>query len=208
MKLIKQICKTLDERKINGSDLLEAHFDMVLDLLWSHCLAYGKRASSLEEKDLREIFRETSEYLVKRFQKYDIDIREIHIENSEPVIEKFVTAFIFMFQRRTVNRLNRRNREIELIDELLEDFEKQGIEDLDLEEIPGLQKRLLTKENLSKTEKLFLEFIFSRMNHFTGFQAGKEEGKVNETGVSRIRGRLKKKLEKNRQELEQILLNA
>lgn len=203
MKLFKQIRAVFAERNIEPSDSLEEHFDMLHELLRQYCMAYGQGVSSLDEDDLKDIYHETTEHLLQRFQEHDIDIKEIHMENSGPVMETFVSAFIFIFQRRMVERVKRRNQGIEWALELLEDFARQGIEEPDMTEIAGLENKLrpiLEKENFSKTEKLFLEFIFSKING----SLIKGEGSI-ETGITQTKDRLSKQLEKNRQELAQIL---
>ncbi|UCH93640.1 MAG: hypothetical protein JSV88_25675 [Candidatus Aminicenantes bacterium] len=216
MKLFKQIYTAFEEKSIDPADPLEDHFDIIHDILWKYCLTYGKRASFLDREDLKDVYRETSEYLLQRFQAQDIDIKEILIEDSEPVIEKFVSAFIFIFQRRMVNRIKKQNQWFRLVEEFLEDLEKQGIEEPDLEEIGNLQGRIgsiLPGEHFSKTEKLFMEFILSKLNtgviknkEFIDYYAKKGEGTITESRVSRIKTQLKNKLRENRKLLEEILL--
>ena len=98
MKLLRQVYQAFNQKKINQREPLGVYFDLLHDQLCQHCLDYGKRSSALGEKTLKEVYRETSEYLQQQFRDQDIDIKEIQIENSEPVIEKYISAFIFIFQ--------------------------------------------------------------------------------------------------------------
>jgi hypothetical protein len=215
MKLYRQVYQAFNEKKINHREPLEVYFDVLHDLLWQHCLDYGKRSSSLGEEALREVYRETSEYLQQRFQKQDIDIKEIHIENSESVIEKFVSAFIFIFQRRMVKRIKQQNQCFELIEELLEEFEKHGIRepDPDIRELTKPQGpigKILQQENVSKTGQLALEFILAKLNtcieDLIEDDMDKTQEAFNGSRISQVKHLLNKKRITNRKALEEILL--
>jgi hypothetical protein len=215
MKLFKQVYRAFNEKKINHREPLEVYFDVLHDQLWQHCLDYGKRSSSLGEEALKEVYRETSEYLQQRFQDQDIDIKEIHIENSEPVIEKFVSAFIFIFQRRMVKRIKQQNQCFELIEEILEEFEKHGIRepDLDIRELTKYQGRIgkiLQQEKVSKTGQLALEFILAKlstcMQDIIDDDMDKIQETVNGSRISQVKYLLNKKRITNRKALEEILL--
>ncbi len=213
MKLFKQVYQAFNQKKINHREPLEVYFDVLHDLLWQHCLDYGKRSSSLGEEALREVYRETSEYLQQRFQKQDIDIKEIHIENSQSVIEKFVSAFIFIFQRRMVKRIKQQNQCFELIEELLEEFEKHGIREPDIRELikhQGPIGKILRRENVSKTGQLALEFILEKLNacmqDIIDDDMDKTREVVNGSRISQVKHLLNKKRITNRKALEEILL--
>lgn len=217
MKLFKQVIRAFNEKKINHSEAepLEVYFDVLHDLMWQHCLDYGRRSSSLGEKTLKEVYRETSEYLQQRFQDQDIDIKEIHIENSEPVIEKFVSAFIFVFQRRMAKRIKQQIQCFELIEELLEEFEKHGIRepDPDIREWIKHQERIgkiLHRENVSKTGQLALEFILAKLNtcmrDIIEEDMDKTQETINGRRISQVKHLLNKKRITNRKALEEILL--
>lgn len=215
MKLFKQVYRVFNEKKINQRELLEEYFDVLHDLLWQHCLGYGKRSSSLDEETLKELYRETSQYLQQRFQEQNIDIKEIPIENSKPVIEKFVSAFIFIFQRRMVKRIKQQNQCIELIEELLEEFEKHGIRepDPDIREWKKQRERIgrmLRQESVSKTSQLTLEFILEKLNtcmkDIIDEDMDKTQEAVNGSRISQVKHLLNKKRITNRKALEEILL--
>jgi hypothetical protein len=218
MELFKQICTTFAEKRIHYADALETHFDIILDALWTHCLAYGKRASSLGEEDLKELHRETAEYLVQRFQNQAIDIKEIHMENSESVIQKFISAFIFVFQQRLVEKIKQQNQSMELLVELLEELEKQGIEEADLGEIDKFHQgiaSLMEKQKVSQTNRLVLEFICAKFNTWwlnykdlIDADAEKTRQTEKENSISQLKLLLEKKRITNRKALEGILLNV
>ena len=215
MKLFKQVYQAFNQKKINHGEPLEVYFDVLHDLLWQHCLDYGKRSSALGEEVLKEVYRETSESLQQQFRDQDIDIKEIHIENSEPVIEKFVSAFIFIFQRRIVKRIKQQNHCFELIEELLEEFEKHGVlePDLDIRELTqhqGSIGKMLHQENVSKTGLLALEFILAKLNtcikDLMDDDMDKTQEAVNGRRISQVKRLLNKKRITNRKALEEILL--
>lgn len=212
MKLYRQVYQAFNQKKINHREPLEVYFDVLHDLLWQHCLDYGKRSSSLGEETLKEVYRETSEYLQQRFQKQDIDIKEIHIENSESVIEKFVSAFIFIFQRRMVKRIKQQNQCFELIEELLEEFEKHGIREPDIRELikhQGPIDKILQQEKVPKTGQLALEFILAKLDtcieDLMDDDIEKQEA-VNGSRISQMKHLLNKRRITNRKALEEILL--
>jgi hypothetical protein len=217
MKLFQRVYQAINEKRINrnGAEPLEVYFDILHDLLWQYCLDYGKRFSSLGEETLKELYRETWEYLQKRFQDQDIDIKEIYLENSQPVIEKFVSAFIFIFQRRMVKRIKQQNRCFELIEELLEKFEKHGVREPDLEirklvQYQGPIDKILQQERVSKTGQLALEFILAKLNtcmqDLMDHDMEKIQETVNGNGISQLKHLLNKKRINNRKALTEILL--
>ncbi|MGD2090449.1 MAG: hypothetical protein PVH61_30030 [Candidatus Aminicenantes bacterium] len=217
MTLFQQVYQAFTQKKINHNEAesLELYFDVLHDQLWQHSLDYGKRSSSLGEETLKELYRETWEYLQQRFQDQDIDIKEIHIENSQPVIEKFVSAFIFIFQRRIVKRIKRQNRCFELIEELLEEFEKHGLRepDPDIRELTQYQgpiEKILQQEKVTKTGQLALEFILEKLNtcmqDLMDHDMDKIQEKVNGSRISQVKHLLNKKRITNRKALEKILL--
>ena len=215
MKLFKQVYQAFNQKKINHRESLELYFDVLHDQLWRHCLDYGKRSSSLGEETVKELYRETWEYLQQRFQDQDIDIKEIHIENSQPVIEKFVSAFIFIFQRRIVKRIKQQNQCFELIEELLEEFEKHGVRepDLDIRQLTQQQgpiDKILQQEKVSKTGQLALEFILAKLNtcmqDLMDHDMDKIQETVNGSRISQVKHLLNKKRITNRKALAEILL--
>jgi len=212
MKLFQQVYQAINEKKINRNEAepLEVYFDILHDLLWQHCLDYGKRSSSLGEETLKELYRETWEYLQQRFQDQDIDIKEIYIENSQPVM-----AFIFIFQRRMVKRIKQQNRCFELIEELLEEFEKHGVRepDLDIRKLAQHQgpiDKILQQEKVSKTGQLALEFILAKLNNCMQDLMDHDKDKIQETAngsrISQVKHLLNKKRITNRKALTEILL--
>lgn len=215
MTLFQQVYQAFNQKKINQRESLELYFDVLHDQLWQHCLDYGKRSSSLGEETLKELYRETWEYLQQRFQDQDIDIKEIHIENSQPVIEKFVSAFIFIFQRRIVKRIKQQNQCFELIEDLLEEFEKHGLRepDPDIRELTQYQGpigKILQQEKVSKTGQLALEFILAKLNtcmqDLMDHDMDKTQETVNGKRISQVKHLLNKKRITNRKALEKILL--
>lgn len=215
MTLFQQVYQAFNQKKINQRESLELYFDVLHDQLWQHCLDYGKRSSSLGEETLKELYRETWEYLQQRFQDQDIDIKEIHIENSQPVIEKFVSGFIFIFQRRIVKRIKQQNQCFELIEELLEEFEKHGLRepDPDIRELTQYQGpigKILQQEKVSKTGQLALEFILAKLNtcmqDLMDHDMDKTQETVNGKRISQVKHLLNKKRITNRKALEKILL--
>lgn len=218
MKLYKQICNAFNDKKIDKTDPLEEHFSIIHDFLRKQSLSYGKRMSPLDEEDLKDVYQETSEYVLKQFQKEHIDIKKISIENSEPVIQKYVAIFIFIFQRRMINMIKVRSKCIELVEDMLEDFERKGVEELDMEEINRIQDKVRTivqTLNFTETEKLFLEFSISKVHdsvikiknkEFISFYADKSGKTISPGRVSQIKTQLKKKLEANQKALEQIMM--
>jgi hypothetical protein len=215
MKLLRQVYQAFNQKKINQREPLGVYFDLLHDQLCQHCLDYGKRSSALGEKTLKEVYRETSEYLQQQFRDQDIDIKEIQIENSEPVIEKYISAFIFIFQRRMVKRIKLQNQCFELIEELSDEFEKHGIRepDLDLSELTKHQgpiRKILQQENVFKTGQLALEFILAKLNtcvrELMDDDTDKAQEAVNEIRISQVKHLLNKKRITNRKALEEILL--
>ena len=215
MQLFKQVYRVFQEKKINQTEPLGVYFDILHDLLRQYCFAYGRRISLLEEEELNNVFRETSEYVQQWFQKQEIDMKEIHIDNSEPVIEKFVSAFIFIFQRRMVKRIKQQNQCFELIEELLEEFEKHGVRepDLDIRQLAQHQgpiDKILHQEKVSKTGQLALEFILAKLNNcmqdLMDHDMDKIQETVNGSRISQVKHLLNKKRITNRKALAEILL--
>ena len=214
MQLFKQVYRVFQEKKINQTEPLGVYFDILHDLLRQYCFAYGRRISLLEEEELNNVFRETSEYVQQWFQKQEIDMKEIHIDNSEPVIEKFVSAFIFIFQRRMVKRIKQQNQWYDVLADILEDFEKQGIEEMepDFLEVIDLQQpiRLATQqEHVTRAGQAAKEFILKKLTacirHIIETDSGKAQEKVGEIKISQVKHKLNQKRITNRKSLAEIL---
>ncbi len=217
MDIIEQIYIVFNERNINLSDPLERHFNLINENLLHFSISYGLRHSRLDEENLKDIFQESIEYILKSFKNKNIDLK-IKIIDSRPILERFIKTFIFIYKRRMINFIKRLNKCIELTDELLEHYEIKGYEEVNIDGLTNLTainqkiKKILIREHFSDQEILMMEFYISRLseqlrlNDFINYYFEQKGKKITKGRVSQIKKALADKLEENRKALNSILM--